>query len=239
MATIKVHKFGNAFGMPDSSPFVVKVETYLRMTDQPYEAVTGDIRKAPRKQLPIVTIDGEIVPDSTAIVERLEGARPEKLDAHLDDRQRAVGQAVKSMLEEHLYFSILYMRWVTDEGWAIFEPSLRELLGTMGVPGMLKGVVAGQARKQTVNRTQVQGVGRQPRSEIVAASKKILDSFSTLLGAGPFFFGDRPTTYDATAYAFAVGALCPAFDNEVRKHAASKENLVGYEARLKDKYWKS
>lgn len=33
MPTIKLHKFGPAFGLPDASPFVVKLETYLRLTD--------------------------------------------------------------------------------------------------------------------------------------------------------------------------------------------------------------
>ena len=42
--------------------------------------------------------------------------------------------AFKSMLEEHLYFGVLFMRWASDEGWTVFEPSLREMLGKMGVP---------------------------------------------------------------------------------------------------------
>lgn len=238
MTTIKVHTFGPAFGMPDASPFVVKVETYLRMTGQPYESVSGDVRKAPRKQLPLVEIDGKIVPDSGNIVDLLESRRAEKLDAHLDARQRAIGTAFKAMLEEYLYFGILYMRWVTDDGWAVFEPTLREMLGTFGVPGMLRGLVSGQARKGTVERTTKQGIGRRPRSEVVAICQQLLDALSVQLGEGPFFLGDRPTTYDATVYAFAAGSLCPAFDNEVRKHAATKTNLVSYEKRMKDAYWK-
>lgn len=235
---IKLHKFGPSFGLPDASPFVMKVETYLRLTGQPYETVTGDVRKAPRRQLPVAEIDGKIVPDSSAIVAALEARRAEKLDAHLDGRQRAIATAFKSMLEEHLYFAILYMRWTTDDGWAVFEPTLREMLGRMGVPGMLRGMVAGQARKYTVERTARQGIGRRPRGEVVASCQQMVDAFAAQLGDGPFFFGDRPSTFDATAYAFAAGALCPAFDNEVRKHAAGKANLVAYEQRLKDKYWK-
>ena len=238
MPTIKLYKFGPAFGLPDASPFVCKTETYLRMTGQKYETVTGDVRKAPRKQLPFVEIDGKIVPDSTAIVDALEDGQSTKLDAHLDAKQVAIGQAFKSMLEEHLYFCVLYMRWATDEGWAVFEPSLRGMLGAMGIPGLLRGIVAGQARKYTVERTRIQGVGRQSRAEVVRASARIFDALSVQLGDGPFFLGDQPSTYDATVWAFAAGVLCPAFDNEVRKHAASKANLVAYEARMKERYWK-
>ncbi|HEX8795553.1 MAG TPA: glutathione S-transferase family protein [Polyangiaceae bacterium] len=235
---IKVHKFGPSFGLPDASPFVMKVETYLRMTGQPYETHWGDVRKAPRRQLPLIEIDGKIVPDSGAIVDLLESHRAEKLDAHLDAGQRATGTAFRSMLEEYLYFGLLYMRWATDDGWTVFEPALRDMLGRMGVPGMLRGMIAGQARKQTVERTTKQGIGRRPRAEVVAICQQLFDALSTQLGDGPFFFGARPTTLDATVYAFTAGALCPAFDNEVRKHAASKANLVAYESRMKNAYWK-
>src|SRR5689334_6212303 len=59
---IKVHKFGPAFGLPDASPFVHKVETYLRLTDQKYETVNADVRKAPRSQLPYIEVDGKKIP---------------------------------------------------------------------------------------------------------------------------------------------------------------------------------
>jgi glutathione S-transferase len=235
---IKVHKFGPAFGLSDASPFVMKVETYLRITGQKYETITADVRKAPRSQLPVVDVDGKVIPDSTAIIDHLEGERSDKLDTHLDAGQRAVALAFKSMLEEHLYFGLLFMRWATDDGWSVFEPSLREMLGKMGVPSLLRGMVCGSARKQVVGRTRSQGIGRQPRAELVATCSKIVDALAEQLGERPYFCGEKPTTYDATVYAFAAGVLCPAFDNELRKHAASKKNLVSYESRLKAEYWK-
>jgi glutathione S-transferase len=236
---IKVQKFGPAFGLPDASPFVCKVETYLRLTDQKYETVGGNVRKAPRAQLPVVEIDGKLVPDSTAIVDALEAKRPQKLDAHLDARERAVALAFKSMLEEHLYFVVLYLRWVCDDGWAVFEPSLRGMLGTMGVPSLLRGAIARRARKYTVERTRIQGMGRKPRAEVVAIGSQLIDALVVQLSDRAYICGERPTTYDATAYAFALGVLCPAFDNELRKHAARMNNLVTYVDRIKGQYWKA
>ena len=235
---IKVHKYGPAFGLPDASPFVVKLETYLRMTGQKYETVTGDVRKAPRKQLPLIEIDGKVVPDSSAILDLLESGRPEKLDARLGAKDAAVALAFKSMLEEHLYFGVLFMRWATDEGWAVFEPALKDMLGTMGVPALMRGLIAKSARKYTVGRTQTQGLGRKPRTEIVAVCAKLVDAFSEYMGDKAYFCGNELTTYDATGYAFVAGILCPAFDNELRRHAASKTNLVAYTERMKEKYWK-
>ena len=235
---IKVFKFGPAFGLPDASPFVVKVETYLRLTGQAYEVATGDVRKAPRGQLPFVDIDGTRIADSTNIVDHLEAKRPEKLDAHLSAKEVAVATAFKSMLEEHLYFGVLFLRWATDDGWAVFEPTLKKMIGAMGVPSLVTGMVTKSARKYTVGRAATQGMGRKPRAEVVAVCSKLVDALSEQLGDRAYFCGDKPTTYDATVYAFAAGTLCPAFDNELRKHAAGKSNLVAYEKRLAEKYWK-
>jgi glutathione S-transferase len=234
---VVVQKFGPAFGLPDPSPFVCKVETYLRLSGEPYETALGDPRKAPRGQIPFADVNGTRITDSTAIVDALEAARSEKLDGHLDAKQRAVGLAFKVMLEEELYFGVLFMRWACDDGWAAFVPGLRGMLTARGIPSFLHGFVAAQARKGTIDRTRVQGIGRKPRAEVVAICTKILDALAEQLGPGPFFFGDRPTTYDATVYAFALGVMCPAFENELRKHAASKANLVAYVDRLKQKYW--
>ena len=87
-------------------------------------------------------------------------------------------------------------------------------------------------------RAARQGIGRQPREEVAAAAIEIVDAFATHLGDRPYFCGDKPSTFDATAYAFASGLLCEAFDHEVHRHTKSKANLVAYQARLKEQYWK-
>jgi glutathione S-transferase len=235
---IKIHKFGPAFGLPDASPFVCKVETYLRLAHWEYETTLSDVRKAPRKQLPVAEIDGQLVPDSSLIVERLEGKRAEKMDAHLDDQERSIALAFASSLENELYFGLLFLRWACDDGWSVFEPGLREMLGTMGIPSFVRGVVARSARKFTVARTESQGMGRKPRAEVVATCSRIIDALTHRLGDRRFFCGDRPTTYDATVYAFALGILCPAFDNELRRHTANKVNLTRYVDRIQKEYWK-
>ncbi|HEY8041146.1 MAG TPA: glutathione S-transferase family protein [Polyangiaceae bacterium] len=234
---LKVHKFGPAFGLPDASPFVIKLETYLRMAGLPYETVNGDVRKAPKRKLPLLEENGKLIADSTVIVDTLEARSDHKLDAHLDAKQRAIGQAYKSMLEEHLYFVILALRWTTDDGWTVFEPTLREMIGRAGVPSMLRGVISKQARKGVIAQAHAQGTGRHNRAEMVAMGSKIVDALAEQIGDGPYFFGDKATTYDATAYAFAAGVLVPAFDNELHKHAKTKKHLVSYEKRMKDKYW--
>jgi hypothetical protein len=38
---IKLYQFNAAWGLPNPSPFCMKVETYLRMVSLPYEVVNG------------------------------------------------------------------------------------------------------------------------------------------------------------------------------------------------------
>jgi Glutathione S-transferase N-terminal domain len=47
---VTLYKFIPAWGLPDLSPFCVKLETYLRLAKIPYETQVGDPRKAPKKK---------------------------------------------------------------------------------------------------------------------------------------------------------------------------------------------
>ena len=52
---ITLYGFRSAFGLPDLSPFVTKVETYFHMAGVPFEKKTGDQRKAPRGKFMVAT----------------------------------------------------------------------------------------------------------------------------------------------------------------------------------------
>ena len=91
---IKLHQFAPAFGLPNASPFCMKVETYLRMAGLPYELVnSGDIFRAPKKKLPFIDDGGELVADSSFIIDHLKSRHGDPLDGGLWALDRAVGTA--------------------------------------------------------------------------------------------------------------------------------------------------
>ena len=54
---IKMHGYIPAWGVPDVSPFVTKIDCYLRMVGLPYELVKleqGDLTKTPKGKLPVI-----------------------------------------------------------------------------------------------------------------------------------------------------------------------------------------
>src|SRR5438445_637107 len=66
-AVITLYNFGPGFGLPDPSPFVMKVETLLKMAKLPYRTDTTGFAKAPKGKIPYIEDDGVVVPDSTFI----------------------------------------------------------------------------------------------------------------------------------------------------------------------------
>jgi glutathione S-transferase len=236
---LTVYKFGPAWGMPDLSPFVVKLETYLRLAGIPYEAKKGDPRKGPKKKIPYVVDDGTVVGDTRFIIEHLETKRGISLDARLTPKDRAIAAAFHSMLEEHLYFVMVYERWQIDANWERLAPVIRQLLAGAGVPGPMTGLAAGIMRKGMLKTLSVQGTGRHSPSEVGRIGERIVGALAEQVGDGPFFFGAEPATIDASMYAFAAGLLDTPFDGPVRDAAARRENLKAYVERVKQRCWTS
>lgn len=78
---IKVYQFAPAWGLPNASPFCMKLETYLRMADIPYEIVpNADVRKAPKGKMPYIKHEGKVIGDSGLIIEYLKSVYGDKLD---------------------------------------------------------------------------------------------------------------------------------------------------------------
>lgn len=62
--------YGNSKYLPSVSPFVLKLETYLRFAKLPYEVDKVDIW-GPKDKTPWVSYDGQLLADSQFIIELL------------------------------------------------------------------------------------------------------------------------------------------------------------------------
>lgn len=233
-----VYKFGPAFELPDASPFVVKLETWLRMANLPYRTELGDARKSPNRKIPYV-IDGDrTIADSSVIIDYLKEKHGDRLnDARFLPSERAIARAVKSMFEMELYFVVVYLRWWSDDDFAVYRPAFTPLLKQMRVPGFAQGTVLGLLQRQVRGQIDAQGMGRHSREEVFSMGRSIIESAAELLGEKPFWMGEAPATIDATVYGMLSGILWMPFENPVKSSAQSKPNLVRYCERIRDAYW--
>jgi len=234
---IKVYGFGPSFGLPDPSPFVVKVANYLRMIDIPFELLPGNTRTAPKGKLPYIDDGGTVVSDSSFVIDYLR-KKYKDLDVGVSAHERALATAYKSMLEEHLYFVMVTQRWKEDRGFEILKTGLIGTLQKGGVPGFAVSFVSNLIRKQVIKTVNAQGMGRHSPSEIEEMAVTMLDSVSELLGDHKYFLGEVPRSVDATVFAFLWLILGAPYEGRVKQHTQSKANLVAYTEQMKAQYWK-
>jgi glutathione S-transferase len=223
---------GRPWGMPNLSPFCVKLETYLRIADWPYEWRRADFREAPKGKVPYIRAGGQLLGDSQAIIEELERRRGtgRALDRELDDRQRSIGHATRRMLDEALYFALIHLRWGDDAAWAIYRPRIARNLGAMAA-------ILPLIRRSVRRTLRAQGTGRHTPAEIEAAALADLGALATLIGDGPFLFGERPSTFDASAFAFVEGVAGFPHASRVRDWVVKSGPLMSYRARIRARWW--
>lgn len=223
---IKLYQFPTRPPLPNPSPFCFRVEAFLRLADLPYAVVTvADTRKAPKKKLPFIFDDqGKAVADSSLIIEHLTLTHGLTLDSHLSDADRAVAHAFTKMMTEHLYWVILYSRWLDDEGWSKFKPSLVKIL-----PPLIGPAIAAAVRRQLRQAASAHGIARHAPAEIWRFGEADIDALAVLLSDRDFFFGDDPCSFDATALAFLGSILYfDLIDPPIKQHLRAHPNLTAY-----------
>lgn len=230
---ITLHQFPPAWGLPNASPFCMKVETYLRMCDLPYTVVNVfNPAKGPKGKLPYITDGANTVADSSFILDYLKATYGDKLDAGLDRRTRAEAHALRRLMEEHLYWCAVYDRWAVDENWALTKPAFFGAL-----PPLVRDLVAALARRGQLRALRSHGVGRHTSGEIYALGCADLTALSDFLADKPFFLGAEPTALDATAYAFLANLVWVPIDSPLTRHTRSFANFIAYVKRMKQRYY--
>ena len=225
--TVTLQRYIPGWDLLDLCPFCFKVEVYLKLAAIPYATVLADPRKAPKRKLPVLVDGSQTIPDSVAIIDHLERTRGAPLDAFLSARQHAIATAVRSMVEEHLDFVVLYQRWQLDENWPLYRLKFIELATLYGTPRFIASLVMPSLRGKVLRILDCQGMGRHQPDEVVAIALRLFETLAELC-EGPFFFGARPSTLDATVYAFLQSFAGVPFEGPVKDFVCTNATLRSY-----------
>lgn len=232
---ITLYQFAPAFGLPNASPFCMKVETYLRMAQLPFEAQAAGLRElrgAPKGKLPYIRDGQQTVADSSFIIDYLKRTYGDPLDGWLDPRQQALALAFQRLFEEHLYWALIHNRWAEAPGWA---QTRQAFFGRMSAP--LKWIVPHMARRGILRQLAGQGMGRHSAAEIHAMGQRDITAIAHLLVDQPFMMGAQPCTLDATAYAFLANLLWAPVASPMQAHARLYPQLQAYCQRMQARYY--
>ncbi|KAL7071102.1 hypothetical protein ACQ4LE_010018 [Meloidogyne hapla] len=230
-------QFPRTHVIPSPSPFVMKLETWIRMNGLTYRNVSNELSKGSVKgQIPFIELNGRQFADTNLIIEHLRNHFKLSIDSTLNNLERAHLRAYTVLLEESIfrcgqyYRSIEFEWFFTEEGVMSHTNGLKKFLIKTFGPKILQ--------KTLKNIVNVQGYGRHSYDEVDEIAKKDLIAISTLLGDKPFLFGSTPSTLDAILFGFMAQftetPTSPAIMPFIEKSAP---NLLSFVQLIKKRYW--
>lgn len=230
---ITLYQFSPVWGIPNLSHFCVKVETYLRMTQLPYDIIETLPLKAPLGKLPYLEDQGQKIADSRLIIHYLQAQYGHALDEHLNAEAQAIAKAWQRLFEEHLYWLSMYTRWnYSEENWqqnkqAVFHvlPKALQSIAALGYRFLIKKQIYGQ------------GTGRLSDKDIFTFAAEDISAIAIFLGQKDYFMGDRPSSIDATVYGFLVNIMACPIESPLKDEVLTQTVLVAYCQRMQARYF--
>ncbi|KAI0222593.1 Failed axon connections-like [Lamellibrachia satsuma] len=186
--TVILHQIGRGPWAPSMSPFPIKLETYLRMAEIPYQNEHA-FEMSSKGKTPWITYNGVDVADTQFCIEYLNKQFSVDLNKDLSSVERSTARAFQKMTEEHLYWCGALWKWVYDTDWTFLKEAIP-------VSGFMLMLISWSVRKATHG----QGLGRHSQEEVMTIGQADLKALSDFLGNKKFFMGDKPSEVDCAIF---------------------------------------
>jgi len=233
MSELKVYHLPGMWGLKSVSPFCLKVDAFLRMTGIPHTSVTASTPfGGPKRKAPWIEHDGRTLGDSTFIIAYLIDRFGVDPDAGLSADQRGRAVAIQRLVEENLYWVMVFDRWVRDENWPVLKQSV---LGQ--VPSVVRTVVAPIARRGVKGQLRGHGMGLHSPEEIEMIARRDLEALAGMLGDRDWFLGDSPTLVDATVFSLLANIRYVAFASPMKAMIDNHPNLAAHVDRFRARFY--
>ena len=233
MSELTAYHLPGRWGVVSVSPFCLKLDAFLRMTDIPHRSVTAATPFAgPKKKAPWIEHNGRKIGDSAFIIAYLIERFGRDPDAGLTAAQRGQAVAIQRLVEENLYWAMVYDRWVRDENWPILKGSV---LGDIAAP--VRALIAPLARRGVKKQLTGHGMGLHSAAEIEAIAARDLAALSALLGDQDWFFGAEPTLADATVFSLLANIRHVQFASPMQAMIEGHANLASHTDRFRDRFY--
>ena len=198
---VGTHEHWN-LGISDDSPYVSRVEAYLRLIQQPYvKKESQGLMENPRGKVPVANIKGQMVDDSSAIIATLQNVFDVKVDANLSQEDLTKGYMIRQVLFGSLYWVLLHQKFETDFGRNTFIKHVAAKF-----PPVIRNLICALVFRNMHACLHGCGIGRMPHADIVKKGQADVRCLSQLLGKKKYFMGDgdKPTSYDSDVYCWLV-----------------------------------
>jgi glutathione S-transferase len=223
---------GQAWGLPEISPFVTKTEIHLKMAGLAYTKRQASPEESPKGQIPFIDDGGKLIGDSTFIRFHIEDEYDIDLDDGLTDYGRATAMAIEMMVEHELAPAVGYFRWLIpsnfERGPGLWFNDLPD-----GQREEMKRGLQEEVRKTMLAR----GIARHSEEEIVALGVRSLKALEVFLGRKKYLMGDEPCGADAFVFATLAAAMTSHFPSPLRDAAIGFPTLAAYVERMFERFY--
>lgn len=178
----------------NASPFCAKLELFLTYYQIPFKIEAALPMHGPYKKIPFVEYQGETLGDSELILQRI--IKDFNIDLGLTAPQLALGRAWQQLLEQHLYWVIVYSRWVPEDSWIKLEAAFFS-----GLKWPLRPMIAKQSRKLAKKNLYSQGIGRFSLEQVLQTGRADLKALNDHLAVNQYICGETFSYFDLIAYA--------------------------------------
>uniref|UniRef100_A0A0B7AVJ2 GST N-terminal domain-containing protein n=1 Tax=Arion vulgaris TaxID=1028688 RepID=A0A0B7AVJ2_9EUPU len=224
--TVVLYQWPRGPYAPSMSNFPIKLETYLRLANISYVNDFSGL-PSPKGKLPFISYNGEFVSDSQFSIEYLNKKLDRDINKSLTKEERAVAKAIQVMVEEHLYWVMVYIRWIYDKELKIV---------TLGVPNVKSSKNA--FRRYVHQMLHSQGFGRYTTDEIVHILLSDLQALTDYLGNKPYMMGQTPCEVDCSVFGLLSQFIWNIADDICQNLVQDKfPSLYSYCLRMKEKAW--
>jgi glutathione S-transferase len=227
------------WGLPSISPACLELETWLRMAKLSYNPVivTADnVELAPKGKVPFIDYQGQLVGDANLIIEMLKQKEGIDLDASLSDTERSISLAFRRMLRENTYWGGIHIRYNMEENWRHYREVVANILFP-DAPTEVWELFMKEFRQTILTQMYNHGMGRHSSDEIVQITCADFQALSDFLTDKPFFMGDKPTTLDATAYAWVGNFIKPPYTSPIVDYVLQRSNLCEHYDRMSQQFF--
>jgi glutathione S-transferase len=188
--------------------------------------------KAPKGKMPYIVDQGKKLGDSNLIIEYLNETYGDRTDSHLSPSDRGISLAMRRMIDENLYWCLVYSRWIDEPNWKMTRSAYFDNL-----PPVLKQLLPNVLRKNVRKSLEGHGMGKHTAEEVYAIGNRDLIALSGFLSDKQFFFGNEPTLLDAAAYAMVFNLLKVPMVSPIATQAKQLDNLVAFCDRMTARFY--
>jgi glutathione S-transferase len=221
----------SASGIQSYSPFCLKVNRALIARGLPYErhhlARPNAHDLTPMRQVPVLVIgdpksaEREILPDSTAILKRIETLSGEPL-VPADPKARAEAWLYEELADTALNGFLIASRWADDRNW----PTVRHTY-VGGAPWPVRTFIAPRQRAKVIATLVARDVWRAGPDACWSRFQHVLDQLDARAPADGFWVGDALSVADLGIFA-QLGSLRTLLTPWQRDRLAERNDLSRY-----------